>query len=149
MSKEMEAFKEIERGYLHGTGGDFRQKLKEKYIEPIKQALERLEAIEKDGGSDFEETIELLCDEVSDVYDKKSFSKYYNKLYELSLKSLQQARELERYKNVHIGIDCSKKDFNTIMVFEKREDKIYVIYSKDNFNDLSIKLKDLVGGNDE
>ena len=41
MSKEMKAFEELERGYLHGTDGDFRKKLKEKYIEPIKQALER------------------------------------------------------------------------------------------------------------
>jgi len=45
MSKELELLNEVEKSFLYGTAGQYKEQLKTEYIEPIKQALTELEEL--------------------------------------------------------------------------------------------------------
>jgi tryptophanyl-tRNA synthetase len=58
MNKELEALEYIEKHFLHGTGGEYREELKSKYLEPIKQTLQ-----------DYEQRIKELTNELHVLRD--------------------------------------------------------------------------------
>ena len=87
-------------------------------------------------------------DTLKDVDTGVSGSDALNIIEQALTKLEQQSKELAKYKNIHIGIDCSDKDINAITIMQEREDAIYVIYSKTKFKELYIDLDKVVGEDD-
>jgi hypothetical protein len=63
MSKELELLNEVEKSFLYGTAGQYKEQLKTEYIEPIKQALTELEELRK------VPTADEVCAKLSEHYN--------------------------------------------------------------------------------
>jgi hypothetical protein len=94
MSKELELLNEVEKSFLYGTAGQYKEQLKTEYIEPIKQALTELEELRK------VPTADEVCEALSEYYG------------------------LEVKHDYHEHEDIDKTYFNSKFYFEKKKTDI-------------------------